>query len=123
MSCQQIAVRVFAAPPPEVLFSLPTQDETEVSPTTTIRVQFSRDLNATTLKGHVRVGYRRAGSTDAEPASEFGIQYNALGRVLEIKFTKALEPFRTISVQLLEGILGTDGQPLKPWTLIFSLGG
>jgi Big-like domain-containing protein len=119
----ETSVRVFAVPPPEVLFSAPTQDETEVSPTTTIRVQFSRDLNATTLKSHVRVGYRRADGTDPEPATEFGIQYNALGRVLEIKFTKPLEPFRTVSVQLLEGILGTDGQPLKPWTLTFSLGG
>jgi hypothetical protein len=24
---------------------------------------------------------------------------------------------------LLDGILGTDGQPLKPWTLTFALGG
>jgi hypothetical protein len=43
--------------------------------------------------------------------------------VLEIKFTKPLERFRTLKVDLLEGILGTDGQALKPWTLTFSLGG
>ena len=117
------SVRAFAAPPPEVLFSAPTQDETEVSPTTAVRVQFSRDLNVATLKGHVRVGYRRVESTEPEPATEFGFQYNVVSRVLEIKFTKRLEPFRTVSVQLLEGILGTDGQPLKPWTLAFSVGG
>jgi Big-like domain-containing protein len=117
------SVRAFAAPPPEVLFSAPTEDETEVPPKTTIRVQFSRDLNVATLKGRLRVGYRRAESTEAEPATEFSFQYNAVSRVLEIKFTKPLEPFRTVSVRLLEGILGTDGQPLKPWTLTFSLGG
>ncbi len=28
-----------------------------------------------------------------------------------------------MKVDLLEGILGADGQPLKPWTLTFSIGG
>ena len=41
-------------------------------------------------------------------------------RVLELKFTKPLERFRTLKVDLLDGILGTDGQPLKPWTLTFA---
>ena len=44
-------------------------------------------------------------------------------RVLELKFTKPLERFRTIHVELGEGILGTDKQPLKPWTLSFDVGG
>ena len=43
--------------------------------------------------------------------------------MLELKFTKPLEQFRTLKVELLEGILGTDQQPLKPWTLTFVLGG
>ena len=57
------------------------------------------------------------------PAAEFTFQYNAANRVLELKFTKPLERFRTLKVELQEGILGTDGQPLKPWTLTFALGG
>jgi hypothetical protein len=28
-----------------------------------------------------------------------------------------------LKVELQEGILGTDQQPLKPWTLTFALGG
>jgi hypothetical protein len=28
-----------------------------------------------------------------------------------------------MKVDLLEGIVGTDGQPLKPWTLTFMVGG
>jgi len=28
-----------------------------------------------------------------------------------------------MKVELLEGIVGTDGAPLTPWTLTFSLGG
>jgi len=43
--------------------------------------------------------------------------------VLEIRFTKPLERFRTLKVELIEGILGTDQQPLKPWSLSFGLGG
>ena len=34
-----------------------------------------------------------------------------------------LERFRTLKIDLVDGILGTDGQPLKPWTLTFALGG
>jgi hypothetical protein len=117
------SVRVPAAPPPEVIFSTPSQEETEVSRTTTIRIQFSRDLNSATLKGHVRINYRRLNGTEgSDRPAEFGIQYMVINRVLEIRFTKPLEPFRGLSVQLLEGILGTDGQPLKPWTLTFAIG-
>src|SRR5207245_10921370 len=76
--------RLFAAPPPEVLFSAPTQDETDVSPTTPIPITFSRHLNVTTLRGRVRVGYRRTESAQSEPATEFGFQYNPVSRVLEI---------------------------------------
>jgi hypothetical protein len=57
------------------------------------------------------------------PPVEFTVQYAGANRVLEIKFAKPLERFRTLKVDLLEGILGTDGQPLKPWTLTFMLGG
>ena len=43
--------------------------------------------------------------------------------MLEITFAKPLERFRTLKVDLLDGILGTDEQPLKPWTLTFEVGG
>src|SRR3954447_17966733 len=39
-------IRVPAGPPPEVIFSAPTQDETDVSMTTTVRLQFSGDIGA-----------------------------------------------------------------------------
>jgi hypothetical protein len=90
----------------------------------TVRIQFSRDLDPATLKGRVRVQY--AGAQSAEPAAaplDFTINYNGANRVVEIRFAKPLERFRTVKVDLLDGILGTDGQPLKPWTLNFSVGG
>ena len=57
------------------------------------------------------------------PTAEFTTQYTGASRVLELKFTKPLERFRTIHIELGEGILGTDKQPLKPWVLSFDLGG
>ena len=121
------AIRVPAGPPPEVVFSAPTEDETDVSTTTTVRIQSSRDLDQATLKGHVQVRYVAAQSAErGEPDTapiEFTARYNPANRVVEIRFAKPLERFRTVKVELGDGILGTDGQSLKPWVLTFALGG
>jgi len=120
-------IRVPAGPPPEVVFSAPTEDETDVMTSTTVRIQFSRDLDASTLKGRIRASYFRAQSLERgepdTPPIELTTQYNGPSRVLELRFAKPLERFRTVKVELTEGIVGTDAQPLKPWTLTFSLGG
>ena len=52
---------------------------------------------------------------------EAGIR--AAARVLEIRFSQPIDRFRTLQVDLLEGVLGTDQQPLAPWTLTFTTGG
>jgi hypothetical protein len=117
-------VRVPAAPAPEVVFSAPTQDETDVSPATSIRIQFSRDLDPSTVKGNVHVTYLPqavAPETTGAPV-DFTTEYAAANRVLELKFAKPLAPLRSMRVELGDGILGTDKQPLKPWTLTFGLG-
>jgi hypothetical protein len=120
-------IRVPAGPPPEVIFSAPTADETDVSMTTTVRMQFSRDIDQATLKGRIRVGYLQSQSVErgepVTPTVDFTFQYAGANRVLELRFPKPLERFRTLKVDLIDGILGTDGQPLKPWTLTFALGG
>jgi len=120
-------IRVPAGPPPEVVFSAPTEDETDVLTSTTVRIQFSRDLDQSTLKGRIKPHYQASQSAapgePVAPPVEFTFQYSAANRVLEIKFTKPLERFRTLKVDLVEGIVGTDGQSLKPWTLTFMLGG
>lgn len=119
--------RVPAAPPPEVVFSAPTQDESDVSLTASVRIQFSRDIDPATLKGHVRAHYLDSETTErgepTTPTAEFTTQYSGANRVLELKFTRPLERFRTLRVELQEGIVGTDQQPLEPWTLTFVLGG
>lgn len=120
-------IRVPAGPPPEVVFSAPTQDETDVLQGTSVRIQFSRDIDPATLKGHIRAAYLQSQTVErgepVTPPAEFTTQYNGPNRVLELRFPKGLERFRTINIDLLEGIIGTDGQPLKPWTLTFSIGG
>jgi hypothetical protein len=124
---EESQVRVPAAPPPEVVFSAPTEDETDVSMSSNVRIQFSRDIDPATLKNHIRVSYLAAQSAERgeldTPAADFTVQYLAANRVLELKFTKPLERFRTVKVELLDGILGTDQQPLTPWTLTFTVGG
>jgi hypothetical protein len=120
-------IRVPAGPPPEVVFSAPTEDETDVLQGTSVRIQFSRDIDQATLKGHVRAAYLQSQTVErgepATPAAEFTTLYNSPNRVLELRFARPLERFRTIKIDLQEGIIGTDGQPLKPWTLTFSIGG
>jgi hypothetical protein len=119
-------VRVPAAPPPEVVFSAPTQEETDVALNASVRIQFSRDIKASTLKGNVRATYLESETVErgepTTPSADFTTQYNAANRVLELKFAKPLERFRTLKIELKDGILGTDDQPLKPWTLMFLLG-
>ena len=42
---------------------------------------------------------------------------------MEITFEPPLERFRIVEVHLTEGILGTDGTQMKPWSLTFTTGG
>ncbi len=94
---------------------------------THVRIQFSRDIDQSTLKGHVKASYLQSQTAERgepdTPAAEFTTQYSAASRVLELRFTKPLERFRTIKIELSDEILGTDKQPLKAWTLSFDAGG
>jgi hypothetical protein len=115
-------VRVPAAPPPEAIFSTPTENEIDVDPSTTIRIQFSRNIDAATVDGNVRISY--APGTQATPVPiGFTTQYRPGNRVLEITFREPLERFSKVEVELSDRILGTDDQPLVPWKLTFETGG
>jgi hypothetical protein len=117
-------VSVPAAPPPEVIFSAPTEGETDVPISTSLRLQFSRDIDVSTLKGRLTVAYASSIAQSAEAGPiEFTTEYRGAARVLEVTFTKPLDPFRAVRVTLPETVLGTDRQPLKPWTLTFTLAG
>jgi hypothetical protein len=117
-----------SAPPPSIVFSAPGDDEADVPVSTSVRIQFSSDMKAETMKGRVRIGYSETESAarnepEPPPVPSFTINYEGGKRVLTIGFSGPLERFRTVHVQLVEGIEAFDGQPLKPWTLTFQLGG
>jgi hypothetical protein len=122
---EEVPVRVPAAPPPEVIFSAPTEEEIDVSTATSVRIQFSRDIDPATFKGRIRATYLeqpgQPGAAAIQPG-DFTFEYRGFNRVLELRFVEPLERFRTLKLELLEGILGTDEQPLKPFTLTFLLG-
>ena len=117
-------------PPPipvEVLFSAPTQGEADVRLNERIRLQLSRDLDFASLKDHVRVSYSASESKErgeAEPpAITFTATYTKENRALEIRPNQPWERFRSVTVEFLEGVKGTDGGPMKPFVLSFTTGG
>lgn len=114
-----VEVPVVPLPPLEVVFSAPTSGETDVPVASAIRLQFSRDLAASTLTGRVRLRVGAAGDVRDVPVST---RYLPGGRVLTISPETALPADTPVQVDLSEGILGTDGQRLTPWHLTFETG-
>jgi len=106
--------------PIEVVFNSPTDGETDVGPTAPIRIQFSRGLNQNSLAGNIRVTYV---GQQGEGGIDFKLAYDAANRAVQLTFPKPLEAFRTVKVELLDGIKGFDGAPFKPWMVTFSISG
>ena len=112
-------------PPPEVIFSAPTAEDTDVPLDTSVRLQFSRDMDADSFEERVQASYLQAPSPDQAGAGiDFTIVYDEGKRVLEITFPDPLERFRTVKIELLDTITAHDGMDMgKPWVLTFTLGG
>jgi hypothetical protein len=104
--------------PLEVVFNSPTDGETDVTGSSPIRIQFSRGVNESTIAGNIRVSY-----VGVEGALDFKSAYDAANRAIQITFPKPLQAFRTVKVEVLDGLKGFDGAPFKPWTVTFSVGG
>ncbi|HEY7790755.1 MAG TPA: Ig-like domain-containing protein [Vicinamibacterales bacterium] len=117
---------IAAFPPPEAVFSAPTSGETDVPLTTALRIQFSRDLDPSTLKDNITISYvagEPAGGAAPAAAIAFTYKYLPDRRELDIHFDRPLDRFRTVKATLATDILGADHQPLKPWTVSFTTGG
>ena len=112
------------SPPPVmpaiVIFSSPTADETDIAPAGPVRLQFSRGLDPATIEGRVTASY--VGGDGPAAALAFKTSYDAATRAIELRFATPLERFRTVSVEILEGLRAFDGAPVTPWTLTFSVG-
>jgi hypothetical protein len=118
-------VVVEAPPPPpkepgEVVFSSPTDGETNVPSSAPIRMQFSRGIDPPTLNGHIRLSYVGGQA----PAEDMDVQttYDVGTHAIVLKLSKQLETFRTVKLELLEGVKTFDGAPITPWTVTFSVG-
>ena len=120
---EPIAAARPALPPPAVIFSAPLADDIDVPPDSTVRVQFSRDMDPDSFDGNVRVRYAGQSANDSgAEAPAFETAYRGRNRVLEIRLDVELERFRSVQVDLLEGITASDGEPLPPWSLSFFTG-
>jgi hypothetical protein len=121
----RVAAIVDAPEPPkepgEVVFSSPTDGETGVSPSAPIRVQFSRGIDPPSLNGKFRFTY--VGGTPPAGTSDVQATYDVGSHAVVLKMAKPLEPFRTVKVELLDGVKTFDGAPIKPWSVTFSVGG
>jgi hypothetical protein len=113
-------------PPPEVIFSDPENDEVGVRLSRTVRLQFSRDMNPASFKDHLRwswVGDAAAGDAGSEQARRVSFKYDGAKRALEISLDlDRSAAYRTVRVELLEGISALDGAKMQPWNLTFTFG-
>jgi hypothetical protein len=112
-------------PPAKVVFSLPTQDETDVDHNAVVKLQLSRDLNPETLGDRIRVSYLgepAGGRGQTSPPLAFQASYDKGNRVVEIRFKAPLERFRTVVIEVLDGMKTSDGAPVEPYTLRFTVG-
>jgi hypothetical protein len=123
----EVAIDLPPPPPVEILFTAPTEGEADVRATERIRMQLSRDLDPETLKDHVRLTYSATDSKErgeAQPPSiAFTTHYTKDNRALEIRPTEPLQRFRLVKLEILEGVKGTDGGAMAPFTLTFTTGG
>ncbi len=113
-----------AEPPPIVVFSTPVPEETDVEAGAVVRVQFSRDMDARSFKDRIRVSYQPPPQTATPPPAPppFAFSYNVGTRGIELKFSKPLERFQTVKIELMDGITAIGGDPLRPWNLTFTTG-
>ena len=115
-----------APPPPkepgEVVFSSPTDGETGVLTSDPIRIQFSRGIEPPSINGKIRIGYVGGEPIAPDDLPKVDIGYDAATHAVQLKLSKPLEPFRTVKIELLDGIRTFDGAPIKPWSVTFSTG-
>ena len=107
--------------PVQVVFSSPTDGETDVGAAAAIRIQFSKGLREASLAGQLRVSY--VGATAPDAGLEFKATYDGANRAVVLRMAQPLEAFRTVKVEILDGLKGFDGAPVTPWTISFSVGG
>jgi hypothetical protein len=100
--------------PPVVVFALPLDGEAEVPSDGRFVVQFSKDMDEDSFKGHVLLRYsgpRRPGDRDFDAVK---LSYDQGRRALTVDPGDVLRPGRQLELLLLPGIVDVDGLALIP---------
>jgi hypothetical protein len=119
----EVAVPAVKDAPPRIIFSAPLADDTDIEIAAPVRVQFSRPMDGRTFRERIRATYVGGPPGGAAAPPPFTAVYDEATRSIQLKFAQPLDRFRTVKIELLEGITAVDGQPLPPWTLTFATGG
>jgi hypothetical protein len=100
--------------PPMVVFSLPLDGERDVPFGTVFRIQFSKDMDESSLKGRVVVRYAGRPQPGDRDLDAVRFSYDGGLRTLDADPGDLLRPGRVVEVLLLPGIVDVDGLPLEP---------
>ena len=104
-------------PPPRrpltLVFSLPLDGEREVAPDTVFQVQFSRDMDETSLKGRVQLRYAGRPQPGDNALDAVRYSYDRGLRTLRVDPDDLLRRGRIVELLLLPGIVDIDGNPLE----------
>jgi hypothetical protein len=100
--------------PPVVVFSLPLDGERDVPATGVFKVQFSKDMDEDSFRGHVL--FRYAGPRLPGDREFVGVKvsYDGGRRALVVDPGDVLRGGRVVELRLLAGIIDMDGLPLTP---------
>jgi hypothetical protein len=98
-----------SGPPPEVLFTLPLDQERGIDLDTTFQIQFSDDMNPQSFAGNVVLEY----VDENEPSPEVELSYDEMSRTLSVQPERLL-PAREVRLIIFDGVVNEDGVPLVP---------
>jgi hypothetical protein len=104
-------------PPATIVFSAPTQSETDIARDIIVRLQFSRPVKPGTLEPNIKIRYAD-GVTDAVP--KWSVTYRAGPIAAEIRFEDPLAAGAGVIVEVTAGVQSTDGVGITPMTLRFT---
>jgi hypothetical protein len=114
-----VAAAVPPPPPVEVIFAIPTLDETAVPRDVVVRLQFSRGLDADTVAGNIAL--RPFDGTGPPVTAE--ATYRPGNTSVSLVPAAPLDPFRRYVVETLEGLQGFDGTQVARFEIAFTTGG
>lgn len=110
-----------------VITHSPARNETDVRLDAPIRVQFSADIDPSTLEGQITLAYSAEDSRERgepePPKIAYEVEYLAKDRTLVIRSVNGWLRFREVRFVLGGGARGVSGAPVEPFVLRFMTGG